>query len=206
MTSTRRRTTRTQVGAALVAALALFCTASPPSAGERYDNTFMKDFIMDAPWRVTDATTAIPLTIVLKDCDTDDIRELHWIRCWDVTSGETILWDHDFGDETIGNDAYESNFWTYITTVTEGHPSPRRRNAADPREPGVRVGRRHRPQGQRLLQGRLVQLHGVALPEGPGRPRRLPVARRAGTAGTRTTTPCTRTTSRSSARPSPRSR
>ena len=40
-----------------------------------------------------------------------------------MTSGETILWNHDFGDETIGNDAYESNYWTYITTVTEGHPS-----------------------------------------------------------------------------------
>jgi len=89
----------------------------------RYDNTFMKDFIMDAPWRVVDASTPIPLTIILKDCDTDDVRELHWIRCWDVTSGEVILWDHDFGDERIGDDASESNYWTYITTVTEGHAS-----------------------------------------------------------------------------------
>ena len=98
-------------------------TASADPGDERYDNTFMKDFIMDAPWRVTDATTAIPLTIILKDCDADDIRELHWIRCWDVTSGETTLWSHDFGDEQIGNDVYESNYWTYITTVTEGHRS-----------------------------------------------------------------------------------
>jgi len=113
--------TRAAVAATLI--IAIVCGSSPALADERYDNTFMKDFIMDAPWRVTDAATAFPLTIVLKDCDADDIRELHWIRCWDVTSGETILWDHDFGDETIGNDAYESNFWTYITTVTEGHPS-----------------------------------------------------------------------------------
>ncbi len=91
---------------------------------ERYDNTWMKDFMMDAPWRVRDADTAIPLTIVLKDCDTDNIRELHWIRCWDVTGGgETVLWDHDFGDEQLGDDATEQNFWTYITTVTEGHPT-----------------------------------------------------------------------------------
>lgn len=108
---------------AAVLALAIICFAVPASADDRYDNTFMKDFIMDAPWRVLDASTAIPLTLILKDCDADDVRELHWIRCWDVTSGETMLWNHDFGDETIGNDAYESNFWTYITTVTEGHPS-----------------------------------------------------------------------------------
>lgn len=111
---------------ALLAAMVFLSVSGTVSADpgdERYDNTFMKDFIMDAPWRVTDATTAIPLTIILKDCDADDVRELHWIRCWDVTSGETILWNHDFGDETIGNDAYEANYWTYITTVTEGHPS-----------------------------------------------------------------------------------
>ena len=97
-------------------------TATPDSL--KYDNTFAKDFIMDAPWRVIDTGTAFPVTIILKDCDTDDIRELHWIRYWDVTGGgSTILWDHDFGDETIGNDASEDNYWTYITTVTEGHPS-----------------------------------------------------------------------------------
>lgn len=90
---------------------------------DRYDNTFYKDFMMDAPWRVVDEDAAIPLTMVIKDCDSDDVRDLHWIRCWDETSGSVLLWDHDFGDETIGNDAYESNFWTYITTVTEGHAS-----------------------------------------------------------------------------------
>ncbi len=89
-----------------------------------YDNTLAKDFIMDAPWRVIDENTAIPVTIILKDCDVDDIRELHWIRVWDVTGGgSALLWDHDFNDERIGDDPSEDNFWTYITTVTEGHPS-----------------------------------------------------------------------------------
>jgi len=106
----------------LTIAVVLACAATT-GGHPRYDNTFMKDFIMDAPWRVVDSSTAIPLTIILKDCDTDDIRELHWIRCWDVTSGETVLWNHDFGDETIGDDPSESNYWTWITTVTEGHPS-----------------------------------------------------------------------------------
>jgi len=55
-----------------------------------YDNTLAKDFIMDAPWRVIDENTAVPVTIILKDCDVDDIRELHWIRVWDVTGGGTI--------------------------------------------------------------------------------------------------------------------
>ncbi len=111
--------------------LALFCVVAMTcmlgqaalADGGRYENTFHKDFMMDAPWRVVDANTAIPITILLKDCDTDDVRELHWMRCWDETSGSVLLWDHDCGDETIGDDAYESNFWTYITTVTEGHPS-----------------------------------------------------------------------------------
>jgi hypothetical protein len=111
---------RSVTALAVVVAVACAITAA---ANPRYDNTFMKDFIMDAPWRVVDASTTIPLTVILKDCDSDDIRELHWIRCWDVTSAETILWNHDFGDEQIGDDASESNFWTYITTVTEGHPS-----------------------------------------------------------------------------------
>jgi hypothetical protein len=94
------------------------------SSAIAYDNSFHKDFVMDAPWRVQDAQQAIPITIVLKDCDTDDIRELHWIHCWDVTGGgSTMLWNHGFNDERIGNDAPEANYWTYITTVTEGHPT-----------------------------------------------------------------------------------
>ena len=111
----------------LIATLALTALLAPSLAAAqsdgRYENTFQKDFIMDAPWRVKDAATAIPLTIILKDCDMDDVRELHWVRCWDVTSGEVLLWGHDFGNERIGDDAYEANFWTYITTVTEGHPA-----------------------------------------------------------------------------------
>ncbi len=106
------------------AANAISATAPDAApAATRYDNTFMKDFVMDAPWRVIDAGTPIPITIILKDCDSNDVRELHWIRCWDVTGAATLLWDHDFDDEEIGDDPYEANFWTYITTVTEGHPS-----------------------------------------------------------------------------------
>jgi hypothetical protein len=114
--------------------LAVFCahagdataqaTRAPVVTRPSYENTYAKDFIMDVPWRVADASTTIPLTIILKDCDTDDVRQLHWIRCWDVTGGgSTTLWDHSFGDERIGDDPTEANAWTYITTVTEGHPS-----------------------------------------------------------------------------------
>jgi len=117
------RTRALAVAIVLVAVLAAPFLPTTATTQDRYDNTWMKDFMMDAPWRVKDVDTAIPLTIILKDCDSDDIRELHWIRCWDVTSGEVMLWNHDFGDEQLGDDAYEHNFWTYITTVTEGHPS-----------------------------------------------------------------------------------
>lgn len=96
----------------------------PGAPAPAYDNTLAKDFIMDAPWRVVDANTPIPISIVIKDCDVDDVRELHWIRAWDVTGGgSTLLWDHNFGNERIGNDATEKKYWTYITNVTEGHPS-----------------------------------------------------------------------------------
>lgn len=108
----------------LLTLLCLALAAAPAAPDTAYDNTYAKDFITDAPWRVIDAHTPIPITIVLKDCDVDDIRELHWIRCKDVTGGgSTVLWHHNFGDERIGNDPSEHNYWTYITTVTEGHPS-----------------------------------------------------------------------------------
>jgi len=111
--------------ALLLSAASALAHSRPPSPwpwenADRYDNTLAKDFIMDAPWRVTGADTPIPLVIVLKDCDEDDIRELHWIRCTDLGTGAQI-WRHDFGDEEIGDDASEHNYWTWITTVTENH-------------------------------------------------------------------------------------
>jgi FlgD Ig-like domain len=86
-----------------------------------YENTLAKDFIMDAPWRVVDAQTTIPVTVIIKDCDVDDVRELHWIRIYDETS-PLALWYHDFGDEEIGDSVYEQNFWTIIVKATEGYP------------------------------------------------------------------------------------
>jgi hypothetical protein len=106
----------------------------------RYENTLAKDFIMDAPWRVIDQNTPIPVTIIIKDCDTDDVRDLHWVRIWDETSGNTILWDHDFNDEEIGDDASEHNYWTYITKVTEGHPSLPNGTALTPSNLGYTTG------------------------------------------------------------------
>ena len=50
--------------------------AWPVADSSAHVNTFHKDFVMDAPWRVRDAGTPIPLVILLKDCDTDDIRKL----------------------------------------------------------------------------------------------------------------------------------
>jgi hypothetical protein len=91
-------------------------------ADKRYVNTYAKDFIMDAPWRVVDANTPIPVTITIKDCDVDDVRELHWIRIWDEDGFIWPLWNHDFNDEEIGDNASEQNFWTVITKVTEGYP------------------------------------------------------------------------------------
>ncbi len=106
----------------------------------RYENTLAKDFIMDAPWRVIDANTPIPVTIIIKDCDVDDVRELHWIKIWDETNGEAIIWNHDFNDERLGNNASEENFWTYITKVTEGHSSLPNGTALTPANLGYSTG------------------------------------------------------------------
>ncbi|MBT3317964.1 hypothetical protein HN388_08265, partial [bacterium] len=106
----------------------------------RYENTLAKDFIMDAPWRVIDENTPIPVTIIIKDCDVDDVRDLHWIRIWDESNGNTILWNHDFNDEEIGYDASEHNYWTYITKVTEGHPSLPNGTALTPANLGYSTG------------------------------------------------------------------
>ncbi len=108
---------------ALGAAAAFTAPLDPADdPGPRYDNTYAKDFIMDAPWRVVDANTPIPITVILKDCDADDISELHWIRAVDRTNGSVPIWYHDFGGEEIGDDVFEHNYWTWITLVTEGHP------------------------------------------------------------------------------------
>ncbi len=119
---------------------ALSAQALAVPTDSRYENTLAKDFIMDAPWRVIDANTPIPITIIIKDCDADDVRDLHWIRIWDETNGETILWDHDFDDETIGNDPSEENYWTYITKVTEGHGSLPDGTSLSPANLGYQTG------------------------------------------------------------------
>ncbi len=125
----RIHTSRTRIFALslvliLAATIATATALAHPVADPKHENTYAKDFVMDAPWRVIDAQTAIPLTIILKDCDVLEIQRLYRIRCWDVTGGgSTILWNHDFGEERIGNDASEHNYWTYITTVAEGHPT-----------------------------------------------------------------------------------
>ena len=54
---------------------------------------------MDAPWRVVDATTPIPISIILKDCDEDDVREV-LLR---------------FASE-----------WRHVATVIDGHELRRR--------------------------------------------------------------------------------
>ncbi len=109
----------------LVILLACCCAAAArahidPNAPV-YENTYAKDFIMDAPWRVVDANTTIPVTVIIKDCDVDDVRELHWIRIYDESS-PFALWYHDFNDERLGDNASEQNFWTIIVKVTENYP------------------------------------------------------------------------------------
>ncbi len=54
--------------------------------------------------------------------------------------GNVLLWDHNFGDERIGDDAAEADFWTYITTVTEGHATLPNGTLLTPANLGYAVG------------------------------------------------------------------
>jgi hypothetical protein len=105
----------------LVACGAVTALAHVDPNAPAYENTYAKDFIMDAPWRVVDAQTPIPVTVIIKDCDVNAVNELRWIRVYDETS-PFALWYRDFGNEEIGDGAYEQNFWTVITKVTAGYP------------------------------------------------------------------------------------
>ncbi|MFH2053230.1 MAG: hypothetical protein ABIK96_12245 [bacterium] len=112
--------------ASLFLAVALFtaCAFAQGPTSDKYPTTLAKDFLMDAPWRVVDADTPIPVTIIIKDSDVDDVRQLHWCRIEDTTSGTPVtIWQHNHGDERLGDDPSEHNFWVWITTVTENHPS-----------------------------------------------------------------------------------
>jgi hypothetical protein len=129
--------------AAVVVTLGLSGAAPPSPSGvaTRYQNTWAKDFVMDAPWRVVDAATPIPLLVVLKDCEADEIVALRWLRCRDLTSGTAItLWLHDGEDERIGDDPSERDCRAWLTTVTEGHPSLPDGTPLTPANLGYRAG------------------------------------------------------------------
>ncbi len=116
-----------------LAFLALSVVAGGGQAGQRpsvpvdgaetlYQNTFAKDFIMDAPWRVADAATAIPVLVIIKDCDKDLLDALRWLRVRDVTDGrDVLLWQQDGADQCVGDDPGEGDCRAWITTVTTGH-------------------------------------------------------------------------------------
>ncbi len=97
---------------------------SPPGVTQRYQNSWAKDFVMDAPWRVADAATPIPLLVAIKDCEGDELAALRWLRCRDLTGGADVtLWQHDGAGERIGDDPAERDLCAWLTTVTEGHPA-----------------------------------------------------------------------------------
>ncbi len=132
-----------RLATAVVVALALPGAAppSPSDVAQRYQNTWAKDFVMDAPWRVVNATTPIPLLVVLKDCEADEIAALRWLRCRDLTGGAAVtLWLHDGEDERIGDDPPERDCCAWLTTVTEGHPALPDGTPLTPANLGYRAG------------------------------------------------------------------
>jgi hypothetical protein len=140
----RRRPPRAARLAAAAAVALAIPTAPPPSpsgVATRYQNTWAKDFIMDAPWRVVDAATPIPLLVVLKDCEADEIAALRWLRCRDLTGGAAVtLWLHDGADERIGDDPAERDCRAWLTTVTAGHPALPDGTPLTPANLGYRAG------------------------------------------------------------------
>ncbi|MHB8080219.1 MAG: hypothetical protein ACYDIE_13305, partial [Candidatus Krumholzibacteriia bacterium] len=139
----RRRSRAVHLAAATAVALGLPGAAppSPSAVAPRYPNTWAKDFVMDAPWRVADAATPIPLLIALKDCGEDELAALRWLRCRDLTGATAVtLWLRDGADERIGDDPSERDLCAWLTTVTAGHPTLPDGTPLTPAALGYRAG------------------------------------------------------------------
>jgi hypothetical protein len=65
----------------------------------RYPNTYSKDFMADAPWRVQGKKTKIPVGFFIKDSDDNDLPDLNYVEIYLLKKDGTQekIYSHSFG-------------------------------------------------------------------------------------------------------------
>ncbi len=92
----------------MVICFSLIIPNSSSAKNPRYPNTYAKDFMADAPWRVKGTTAAIPVGFFIKDSDVNDLPDLDSaeIYLWRNRRWERI-YHHNFGGISLNRFAWE---------------------------------------------------------------------------------------------------
>lgn len=82
----------------------------------RYPNTYAKDFMADAPWRVKDTSTEIPIGFFIKDSDVNDLPDLNSVEIYHRKKNGTWerIYYHSFGGMYLSQE-----FWEWVATKFE---------------------------------------------------------------------------------------
>ncbi|MDM8550373.1 hypothetical protein QUF72_09855 [Desulfobacterales bacterium HSG2] len=85
----------------------------------RYPNTYAKDFMADAPWRVKGVSTIIPVGFFIKDSDVNDLPDLDSAEIYLLRNGsKERIYRHNFGGIKLGQ-----FFWEWVATEFENAPA-----------------------------------------------------------------------------------
>ena len=88
----------------------------------RYPNTYAKDFMADAPWRVKGTTTVIPVGFFINDSNVNDLPNLDSVEIYLLRDGrEERIYRHEFGGLSL-----RQSFWEWVATEFEGAENAKR--------------------------------------------------------------------------------
>ncbi len=100
----------------LVVCFSFIIPAVVDAGSVRYPNTVDKDFMADAPWRVKDTETSIPVGFFIGNSDENDLEHLNAVEVVLFRDGEEeTIYFHDFGGEKI-----DLPWWEHTATMFEG--------------------------------------------------------------------------------------
>jgi len=93
----------------------------------RYPNTYSKDFMADAPWRVQGKTAKIPVGFFIKDSDYNDLPDLNSVEIYLLKKDGTQekIYYHSFGGIRLSQVYWEwvaENFENAENTTLNGKP------------------------------------------------------------------------------------
>jgi len=81
----------------------------------RYPNTFAKDFMADAPWRVKNTMGTIPVSFIIKDSNINDLPDLDSVEIYLLRKGiRERIYRHNFNGILLGQ-----FFWEWVATEFE---------------------------------------------------------------------------------------